>query len=99
MNTKIPSNILLILLAFLGVGAWFGGGILIVSPSSKLFGMPLSMLDKSPFADFLIPGIILFVVLGLAPCLLIFALLKKPVSALADRLNFCPDMHWVWYKK
>ena len=45
MTTKTPRNILLILLAFLGVGALFGGGVLIVSPSGKLFGMPLSMLD------------------------------------------------------
>jgi hypothetical protein len=75
---------------------WPCGWVLVVSPSGKLFGMPLSMLDKSPFADFLIPGIILFLVLGLAPCLLVFALLKKPVSALADWLNVYPDMHWAW---
>jgi hypothetical protein len=58
--------------------------------------MPLSMLDQSPFADFLIPGLLLFVVLGLIPCLLVFALLTNPVSALAQRLNFYPDMHWAW---
>jgi hypothetical protein len=96
VETKITRNILLILLDFLGVGAVFGGALLIVSPSGKLLGMPLSMLDKSPFTDFLIPGLILFVVLGLAPCGLVFALLKKPVSAMADRLNVYPDMHWAW---
>ncbi len=96
MTTKAPRNILLTLLAFLGIGALFGGGVFIVSPSGKLFGMPLSMLDKSPFTNFLIPGIILFVVLGLVPCGLVFALLKKPVSAIAERVNFFPDMHWAW---
>jgi hypothetical protein len=96
MKAQVFWNILLVLLALLGVGAVFGGAILIVSPSGKLFGMPLSMLDKSPFTDFLIPGIILFAVLGLAPCLLVFALLKKPVSVLAERFNFYPDMHWAW---
>jgi hypothetical protein len=96
METKMPRNILLILLAFLGVGALFGGGVLIISPSGKLFGMPLSMLDKSPFSDFLIPGLILFVVLGLVPCLLVFALLKKSINTLAERANFFPDMHWAW---
>ncbi len=67
-----------------------------VSPSGKLFGMPLSLLDKSPFPDFLIPGIILFIVLGLVPCGLVIALLKKPVSKWAERFNFFPDMYWAW---
>ena len=70
-------NLLIFLLAFLGVGAIGGGGVLIISPSGKLIGMPLSMLDKSPFDSFLIPAIILFLVLGVFPCVLAFALLKK----------------------
>ncbi len=54
------------------------------------------MLTGSPFSDFLVPGLILFTVLGVAPCLLVVALLKKPPSAFADRLNVFPDMHWAW---
>ena len=93
---KSSQTILMILLTFLGVGALFGGGVFIISPSGRLFGMPLSMLDNSPFPDFLIPGLILFIVLGITPCLLAVALLKKPVSALADRLNGYPGMYWAW---
>lgn len=96
MKPKTPRTILLILLAFLGVGALFGGAILIVSPSGKLFGMPLSMLRQSPFTDFLIPGIILFIVLGLVPCLLVFALIKRPAFKAAEVVNFYPDMYWAW---
>ncbi len=96
MKTKTTRNILVSLLTFLSIGALFGGAVLIISPSGKLIGMPLSLLDKSPFSNFLIPGIILFIVIGLIPCGLVFALLKKPVSALADRLNVYPDMHWAW---
>ncbi|MFD2935732.1 hypothetical protein [Spirosoma flavum] len=96
METTIPRNILLILLAFLGLGAIGGGFVLIISPTGKLMGMPLSILDRSPFTSFLIPGIILFVVLGLAPCILVFALLKKPACKIAERLNFYTDMHWSW---
>ncbi|NID13471.1 hypothetical protein [Fibrivirga algicola] len=95
-KTNPNSTVLLYLLGFLGLGAIGGGGLFILSPSGKLFGMPLSMLDTSPFPDFLIPGIILFVVLGLIPCGLVVALLKKPVSKLAERINFFSDMHWTW---
>ncbi len=85
------------LLAFLGLSAIVGGGALIISPSGKLLGgLPLSILEMSPFKNFLIPGIILFVVLGLAPCLLIFALVKKPTSGLAQLFNLFKDMHWAW---
>ncbi len=75
MNTT-TRNLFLILLALLGLGAMFGGGVLIISPSGKLFGMPLSMLENSPFNDFLIPGIILFSLLGLAPIGVALALIK-----------------------
>ncbi|WP_461053876.1 hypothetical protein [Spirosoma arcticum] len=93
---KTSRTILMILLGFLGLGAVGGGGVFIVSPSGNLFGMPLSMLDKSPFTNFLIPGVILFIVLGVIPCGLVIALLKKPVSKWAERFNFFSDMHWAW---
>ena len=97
MVTTTYRNIYLSLLAFLGLSAIGGGGALIISPSGKLLGgLPLSILERSPFNDFLFPGIILFVVLGIIPCLLIFALLKKPRSVLAERFNFFTDMHWAW---
>jgi hypothetical protein len=93
---KATRNILFILLAFLGLGAIFGGSVLIISPTGKLFGMPLSMLDNSPFTNFLIPGIILFVVLGIAPIGLILALAKKPEYKFTQFFNFYKDMYWGW---
>lgn len=93
---KVTRNIFLVLLGFLGLGAIGGGGSLIISPTGELLGMPLSMLEKSPFNNFLVPGIILFLVLGLIPVLLIFALIKRPKSKLAETINFFKDMHWAW---
>ena len=43
----------------------FAGGIgFILDPSGKAIGMTTDMLEKSPFMDFLIPGLILLIVLG-----------------------------------
>lgn len=89
-------NILVTLLAILGLGAIFGGGVLIISPSGKLFGMPSSMLKDSPFNNFLIPGIILFSVLGLIPLGLTIALIKRPSYKFAELFNFYTDMYWAW---
>ena len=96
MTSKATRNLLIALLVFLGLGAMGGGAVLIISPSGKLMGMPLSLLDPSPFRTYFIPGIILFFVLGIIPMLLIKALLKKPVSNFAEHFNFCSDMHWAW---
>jgi hypothetical protein len=83
-------------MAFLGLGAVAGGVALIISPSGDLLKMPLSLIEKSPFRSYLIPGIILFSVLGLIPCLLVLALIKKPTSIVAEQFNFFKDMHWSW---
>jgi len=96
MKPMFFRNILIGLLAFLGVGAIFGGGALILSPSGELIHMPISMIKDSSFPNFLIPAIFLFTVLGLSPCLVIIALLKKPKSRMAQRLNIYKDMHWSW---
>ena len=74
----------------------FGGEVLIISPSGKLFGMPLSMLQNSPFANFLLPGIILFTLLGVVPTALTIVLVKKPVNKFAELFNVYKDMYWGW---
>lgn len=93
---KWARNLLLIALGFLGLGAIGGGGALILSPSGEWLEMPLYILNDTPFTNFLIPGIILFTLLGVAPILLLFALRKKPASPLAERINIFSDMHWTW---
>src|SRR5438067_12386901 len=54
---------------FLGLGALFGGGALILAPDGHLLGMPTKLLAGSPFSSFLVPGIVLFTFVGLAPLL------------------------------
>lgn len=78
MSTR---KVLLTLLAFNALSALFGGGMFIARPDGSLFGMPLSMLADSPFHDFLIPGLILFTILGLGSCAgWILVLRRSPLS-------------------
>ncbi len=49
---------------FVGIGAVFGGLAAIIDPEAPL-GITVDALKNSPFANFLIPGIILFSVIGL----------------------------------
>ena len=64
-----------------GIGAIFGGGLLILGPDGRLLGVPLSMLAGTPFDSFLLPGIVLFSCIGVVP--LTAALLTLRRSALA----------------
>lgn len=93
---KSNRNVYLLVLGFLAIGALGGGIVLIISPDGSLLGLPVSEFKNMPFTSFLIPGIILFSVLGVLPILLIIALLKKPESKLAEQFNIYQDMHWSW---
>ncbi|MFZ1688083.1 MAG: hypothetical protein WAU70_11710 [Flavobacteriales bacterium] len=74
-------KLLLTLLAFNGLSALFGGGVFIARPDGSVYGMPLSMLADTPFVDFLVPGLILFTVLGLGSCIgWILVLRRSPFS-------------------
>ena len=49
---------------FVGIGAVICGVILVLYPSGRVLKMPLSLLAGSPFSNYLIPGMILFLVNG-----------------------------------
>lgn len=83
LNTliKILSGLLLF---FNGSSAVFGGMSMILYPDGSSLGLPLNLLEHSPFTDFLVPGIILILSNGL-PGLIIFTMLltgSKRVSML-----------------
>lgn len=62
---KLLSFSAVLLLLFNGIGALYGGGLLIIDPSGAKIQLPLSYLHYSPFSDYLIPGMVLFGANGL----------------------------------
>ena len=61
---KLLYKILFALHLVVGIGALAGGLAAITNPNNPL-GAPTSMLKNSPFTNFLIPGILLFTIIGL----------------------------------
>ena len=49
---------------FVGIGALFGGMGAILNPQEPL-GMSVELLENSPFSSYLIPGLALFIMIGL----------------------------------
>jgi len=89
-------NLLVFLLGFLSLGAFYGGIALLISPDGSMFQMPASLLEKSPFDDFLIPGLILLITFGIIPVYIIYGLIKKPDNLFLQRLNLLNDYHFAW---
>ncbi|MFO7719059.1 MAG: hypothetical protein R6W85_01300 [Gillisia sp.] len=66
-----------ILLFFLGISALFGSYHLIIDPSGNSLQMPLGLLNPTPFENYFIPGILLFLVNGIPALLIGFISIKK----------------------
>lgn len=74
----------LVLEIFLGISALFGGGLFILAPDGHLLGMTTKTLAGSPFGSYLVPGIILFAFVGVAPLLAaVMTVLRQAIAPLA----------------
>ncbi len=100
-NTEQPKRplalwVLMLLLLFQGISATPSGMLLALDPSGSRMQMPLSWLEDSPFTDYLIPGLILCIVLGLGAFLVLACLLALPDWGWARWLNPVRGQHWTW---
>jgi hypothetical protein len=90
---RLPTlaRVAILLEVFIGLGALFGGGALVLGPDGHLLGMPTTLLAGSPFTSFLVPGIILFTLVGLAPLLAAAITVRRqaiaPLAAVAVGLT------------
>ncbi len=78
-NQPPPASfyLLFILILFQCLSGLLGGVMLVIDPSGSLLQMPADMLSDSIFDDFMIPGIILLVLLGIFPAAVGIALWKR----------------------
>jgi len=83
-------------LAFLGVSAAFGGIVLVLNPTGTWLQIPLSILQFSPFRDFLIPGLLLGIVFGLGSFATLLALWFRPSWPFGTALTRFTGAHWSW---
>ena len=95
-SRPISAVLLLLFVGFQALSGLFGGGILVLDPTGGLLRLPVSVLDRTPFADFLVPGLILFLVLGIAPAAITVALWSKPAWSAAAWVEHAFGEHWTW---
>ncbi|HEY5373279.1 MAG TPA: hypothetical protein VIK01_06310 [Polyangiaceae bacterium] len=67
----------------LGVGAIGGGLALMAGPNGEILPLPVAALSGSPFANYFVPGAILFTIIGLGPLgAAVLAWRRHPVAPL-----------------
>lgn len=96
MKRSIPTYILMLLILFQVISAIPSGGLLIIDPSGEKLGLPIEMIQYSPFSDFLIPGLFLFFILGVFPILVLYGLVRKSKLPILEKINFYKNYHWSW---
>jgi hypothetical protein len=79
------------------LGALICGTLLIIVPSSALLQLPPDMLKDAPFNDFLIPGIILFVINGIGQLVAgILTVRRHPRAGLVGATFGLALMIWIF---
>ncbi len=95
--------------AFVAVGALLGGGAFVLRPDGSLIQADPAWLSQSPFPDYLLPGLILFFLVGVANAAATAVAFRRPVWAgwftaavgailigwLAGEFLFVPLHHWL----
>lgn len=95
-SKSVEIYILILAVAFLSAGAIYGGMMLMNDPSGNSLKLPITLLERTIFPNYMIPGIILFLLLGFFPLFLIFPLIFKPRWPLINGLNIYKNYHWAW---
>ena len=80
MKPKLPWELypLLALLLLLGISGIGGGLVLMLNPDGVWIHMPVAILKGSAFGNFLVPGMALFLVVGVLPVFTFGVLLGRP---------------------
>lgn len=69
--------LLFILVAFIAITSTLSGLLMISSPDGAILNLPLSLLDGTPFTDFLVPGILLTMTVGSVNLYAIFCQMQR----------------------
>lgn len=88
--------ILCLIHIILGINGLIGGFMLFLKPDGSLLGMQADWLIRSPFKNYLIPGLLLSIFLGILPLFTSAALLMKKNWRWINVFNIYLKMHWAW---
>ncbi len=96
MKTIIFRYLLIISMVFLSISALFGGISLIIDPKGSFLNLPIWLLDNTIFPNYLIPGIILLIFLGVFPAFTAYGLISRKQVKYTSIFNLYRKRFWAW---
>lgn len=88
--------VLIVLLFFNSLSALLGGVAMLLDPSGEFMQFPPGLLENSPFQNYLIPGFLRVIFIGLLPLLAAVGLIVKEPNTCLPLLPLWTDHHWAW---
>lgn len=96
IRQKLLICLLSLLHIFLGINGLTGGILLVIKNDGSLLGMNVDWLNRSPFKNYLIPGMLLTLFLGMLPIITFIGLIKRRNWRITDLFNLYRNKNWAW---
>jgi hypothetical protein len=95
MKFRPALGMLVFWLVFLAFGGLYGGIAMLLDPSGVLLDMDM-ILPLLPVPNYILPGLFLIAVMGVAPLVLSFGLLARPHWPWIETLTRWSSHYWAW---
>ncbi len=96
MKRPLITWLLPILHLLISLNALVAGFLMLIKPNGSLLKMEPGWLEHSPFRDYLIPGLILFLLIGGGTAVTFTGLLKKNKWKWPEVFNLYEERYWAW---
>src|SRR5579872_6785041 len=83
-------------LLFLGVNGIIGGYLMLSDPYGAPMGMPVSVLERTPFQNYIVPGLCLILLWGGGSFLTLLGLWLRPQRLNVAMVSRLTHEHWAW---
>jgi hypothetical protein len=80
----------------LAVGGMVGGIVFLIDASGRAWGLDTRLLDGTPVANYLLPGLFILLAFGILPMVVAYGLIARPHWAAFDWVERRTGDHWSW---
>jgi hypothetical protein len=80
----------------LGVGGMVGGIVFLIDPTGRALGMSTRLLQGTPVANYLLPGLFILLAFGILPMVVAYGLIARPHWGPFDWVERRTGDHWSW---